>query len=41
VFRVFRRRYPQITFIPINMNETVKFMVDRALEAGPPALGAG
>lgn len=29
VFRVFQSRYPQISIEPINMNETVRFMVER------------
>ncbi len=37
VFRVFRRLHPGTTVIPINMSETVQFMVDRAREAGPAA----
>lgn len=41
VFRVFRLRRPDITIIPINMNETVKFMVDRAFETPSPAQGGG
>jgi len=30
VFRVFKNRYPKISIVPVNMNETVKFMVGRA-----------
>lgn len=29
VFRVFQSRYPDITIVPINMNETVRFMIER------------
>jgi anti-sigma regulatory factor (Ser/Thr protein kinase) len=39
VFRVFRRQHPHITVIPTNMNDTVRFMVDRAREAGSTAQG--
>ncbi len=39
VFRVFRRRHPDITMVPTNMNDTVRFMVDRAREAGPTVHG--
>jgi hypothetical protein len=35
VFRVFRQRHRHATMVPTNMNETVRFMVDRAREAGP------
>ena len=37
VFRVFRRQHPHISVVPVNMNDTVRFMVDRAHEAGPAA----
>lgn len=39
VFRVFRLQYPHITVVPINMKDTVRFMVDRARETGPAAEG--
>jgi hypothetical protein len=29
IFRVFKNRHPHIKIIPLNMNETVKFMVER------------
>ena len=29
IFRVFRRKYPNISIIPVNMNEEVEFMVNR------------
>ena len=29
IFRVFQQRYPHITLEPINMNEAVKYMIDR------------
>jgi hypothetical protein len=29
IFRVFQQRHPNITIIPINMVEPVKFMIDR------------
>jgi anti-sigma regulatory factor (Ser/Thr protein kinase) len=29
VFRVFRRRHPETHLIPVNMNETVRFMIER------------
>lgn len=37
VFRVFREQHPHITVVPTNMTDTVRFMVDRAREAGPAA----
>ena len=30
IFRVFKNKYPSITITPINMNETVRFWVERA-----------
>jgi hypothetical protein len=30
IFRVFRNKYPKIKVIPINMNESVEFMIKRA-----------
>lgn len=30
IFRVFQSRYPNIAVVPLNMNETVRFMVERA-----------
>jgi hypothetical protein len=30
IFRVWKRRYPEISIIPKNMHENVEFMVDRA-----------
>lgn len=33
IFRVFQSRYPKISIEPINMNETVKFMVERVEES--------
>ncbi|HAU39535.1 MAG: helix-turn-helix, type 11 domain-containing protein [Candidatus Peregrinibacteria bacterium GW2011_GWF2_43_17] len=29
IFRVFKKRYPRIQLVPINMNEAVKFMIER------------
>jgi len=31
IFRVFNNKYPKITFVPINMSESVEFMVKRAM----------
>ena len=41
VFRVFCRQHPHITLLPTNMNETVRFMVDRARELGAKPRGEG
>ncbi len=30
IFRVFQNRYPNLIIMPVNMNETVRFMVERA-----------
>ncbi|MBI5079259.1 DUF4325 domain-containing protein [Candidatus Wolfebacteria bacterium] len=30
IFRVFQNRYPKISIEPINMNETIRFMIERA-----------
>ena len=38
VFRVFLQKHPQIDIEPINMNETVKFMVNRVENAQPSLL---
>lgn len=32
IFRVFKSRHPEIEIVPVNMNEAVKFMVDRVEE---------
>ncbi len=29
IFRVYRQKHPEIEFVPINMSETVKFMIER------------
>lgn len=29
IFRVFQKRHPEISLEPVNMNETVRFMVER------------
>ena len=29
VFQVFQHRYPKISIVPVNMNETIRFMVER------------
>ncbi|MEK7645227.1 MAG: DUF4325 domain-containing protein [Patescibacteria group bacterium] len=29
IFRVFRKKHPEISIIPVDMNENVKFMIDR------------
>lgn len=29
IFRVFKKRHPAITIIPVNMNESVRFMIER------------
>ena len=34
IFRIFKRRYPDISLEPINMNEAVRFMVERGREEG-------
>jgi len=31
VFRVFQNKFPNIKIIPINMEEGVKFMIDRSI----------
>ncbi len=38
VFRVFAQKYPDISIKPINMNETVEFMVKRVQSAQPSLL---
>jgi len=34
IFRVFHNRFPEIRLEPENMNEVVKFMVERAKDKG-------
>jgi len=36
VFRVFRKHHPETRMTPINMNEPVRFMIERVGEAGDP-----
>lgn len=38
VFRVFRQKFPRVEIKPVNMNETVKFMVDRVEDPQPPLI---
>jgi len=32
IFRVFPQKYPQIKIVPVNMNDTVNFMIERAIK---------
>ncbi|WXZ92721.1 STAS-like domain-containing protein [Fusobacterium nucleatum] len=32
VFRVFKNKNPDITIVPINMNEEIEFMINRAMK---------